>query len=259
MTPKRRRVSCDSAAEVTSQRVVWEEDARGIEASLGSGRDAGAPEGRFCDVRHLGDSERRQLMDQLRQATALVVTLVFEDGSTQLVAPWPAPRSSVDGVVLSVQSHPGGSGPVGASAPGHVPAEGLAPGNACFYVRTAHASVWSQEEEAHDRFASPKFTSESLSFSSSPRAVLLQTLRGERPVVCFNAKDFVRAVLQFLGGGDSWRPAAGFVALDPGIAAWLLDPRDASPSFGELVAKYLENAVAAQVSSAEARTGRRVS
>lgn len=42
---------------------------------------------------------------------------------------------------------------------------------------------------------------------------------------------------------------ADFVGLDPRIAAWLIDPSDAAPSFEDLVAKYLENSVSVQVSS----------
>lgn len=42
---------------------------------------------------------------------------------------------------------------------------------------------------------------------------------------------------------------ADFVGLDPRIAAWLIDPSEAAPSFEDLVAKYLGNAVTAEASS----------
>lgn len=44
-------------------------------------------------------------------------------------------------------------------------------------------------------------------------------------------------------------PVADFMGLDPSIAAWLIDPRDAAPSFEDLVAKYLENSITVKVSS----------
>ncbi|XP_037386544.1 DNA polymerase nu isoform X3 [Talpa occidentalis] len=236
---KRKSVPWNSPSETASRRGAWNGDADMVDASLGPG-DTGAPESRFCDVRHLGESERSQLMGRLQCADALVVTLVFEDGSTQLGAPRSAPLSSVEGIVMSVQSRTGGSGPLGAPASGRFLQEGLALCDSCFYVRTQRASAWSQEQEARDRFA---------------RALLLQILKC--PVVCFNAKDFVRAVLRFLGGDGSWRLATDFVGLDPSIAAWLIDPSDASPSFEELVAKYLENPITVQVSSTRGDTARK--
>lgn len=42
---------------------------------------------------------------------------------------------------------------------------------------------------------------------------------------------------------------ADFVGLDPRIASWLIDPSEAAPSFEDLVAKYLGNAVTAEASS----------
>ena len=51
-------------------------------------------------------------------------------------------------------------------------------------------------------------------------------------------------------------PAAEFVGLDPGIAAWLIDPRDAAPSFEDLVAKYFENAITVKVSSTYGNSSR---
>jgi DNA polymerase nu len=52
---------------------------------------------------------------------------------------------------------------------------------------------------------SSKFMSKSVNFFPSFRNILFQTLRCKCPVVCFNAKDFVRTVLQFFGDGGSWK------------------------------------------------------
>lgn len=52
---------------------------------------------------------------------------------------------------------------------------------------------------------SPKLMSKSVNFLSSSRDVLFQILKCKCPVICFNAKDFVRTVLQFFGDDGSWK------------------------------------------------------
>lgn len=53
-------------------------------AYLNSGNSR-AFQGHFCDTRYLDDLEKSQLIEMLKQAAALVVTLMYEDGSTQLI------------------------------------------------------------------------------------------------------------------------------------------------------------------------------
>lgn len=47
--------------------------------------------------------------------------------------------------------------------------------------------------------------SKSVNFFLSSRNMLFQILKCNCPVICFNAKDFVRTVLQFFGGDGSWK------------------------------------------------------
>lgn len=47
--------------------------------------------------------------------------------------------------------------------------------------------------------------SASANFFLSSRSVLFQLLTRKCPVVCFNAKDFVRTVLQFFGDDGCWK------------------------------------------------------
>lgn len=49
---------------------------------------------------------------------------------------------------------------------------------------------------------------------------------------------------------------ADFVGLDPRIAAWLIDPSDTAPSFGELVAKHLEKSITVKASSTYGNSSR---
>ncbi|XP_036708165.1 DNA polymerase nu [Balaenoptera musculus] len=50
---------------------------------------------------------------------------------------------------------------------------------------------------------------------------------------------------------------ADFVGLDPRIAAWLIDPTDAAPSFEDLVAKYLGNSITVKVNSTYGNSSRK--
>ncbi|XP_074176384.1 HAUS augmin-like complex subunit 3 isoform X2 [Rhinolophus sinicus] len=233
MNLKRKHVTCNNSLAKTSKHVALEGDADEVEVSLNPGNSR-AFKNHFCDIRYLDDLEKRQLIEMLQQAVALVVTLMYKDGSTQLRADQ-ARVSSVKGIVMRLQSPPeGGCGPLGASGSGGVLEEGSTPHSLCVYIETQHSSIWGQEQEAHHRFA---------------RNVLFHTLKCKRPIICFNAKDFVRTVLQFFGDDGCWKHVAGFVALDPRIAAWLIDPSDAAPSFGDLVAKYSENPITVNVST----------
>ncbi|XP_014388988.1 PREDICTED: DNA polymerase nu [Myotis brandtii] len=231
MNLKRKHITCHNSPEKTSKHMALKEDAEEAEAALNSG-NSGAFRNQFCDIRHLDDLEKSQLIEMLRQAVSLVVTLMYKDGSTQLRADQ-ALVPSVKGVVMLLQSHAEGRGPPAASAPGRALEAGVRPSDRCIYIETVQSAVWSQEQEAHNQFA---------------RNVLFQILKCTCPVICFNAKDFVRTVLQYLGDDGSWKRVADFVGLDPSIAAWLIDPREAAPSFEDLVAKSFGNAITVKVS-----------
>ncbi|XP_075849539.1 LOW QUALITY PROTEIN: DNA polymerase nu [Microcebus murinus] len=51
---------------------------------------------------------------------------------------------------------------------------------------------------------------------------------------------------------------ADFVGLDPRIAAWLIDPSDATPSFEDLVAKYFEKSITVKVGSTYGNSSRNI-
>uniref|UniRef100_A0A8C6DFG0 DNA-directed DNA polymerase n=1 Tax=Moschus moschiferus TaxID=68415 RepID=A0A8C6DFG0_MOSMO len=232
-------VSCNNSSVKTSKLVILEEDAGEVETYLNS-RHSKAFKTDFCDIRHLDALEQSQLIEMLKQAATVVVTLMYKDGSTQLRADQ-ALVSSVKGVVMLLRSHAEeGSGPLAASASDSVPED--MPSDQCIYMKTEHSSIWGQEQEAHHQFA---------------KNVLLEVLKCKRPVICFNAKDFVRTVLQLFGDDGSWKCVADFVGLDPRIAAWLIDPSDAAPSFEDLVAKYLGNPTTLTVNSTDGNSSRK--
>uniref|UniRef100_A0A8C2YQ40 DNA-directed DNA polymerase n=1 Tax=Chinchilla lanigera TaxID=34839 RepID=A0A8C2YQ40_CHILA len=229
MKHKRKHVTYGNSSEKISKHMALEEDTNEVEAYLTSGDS-----GHFCDIRYLDDLAKSQLTGVLKQAAALVVTLMYKDGSTQLRADQ-ALTSCVKGVVMLLKRHvEAGNSFLSDPAFGGGLAGGSKQGDWCIYIHTEHTCVWGREQEAHRQFA---------------REVLFQTLKCKCPVICFNAKDFVRTVLQFFGDDGSWKHVADFVGLDPRIAAWLIDPSDAAPSFEDLVAKHLEKSITVKASS----------
>ncbi|XP_058157507.1 DNA polymerase nu [Dasypus novemcinctus] len=230
---KRKHIICNNSIEKTSNHMALEDDEE-VNSYLNSGKSR-AFKNHFCDIRYLKDFEKSQLVEMFEQAAALVVTLVYKDGSTQLSTNQ-ALISSVKGIVVSLKGHEeeDSGPPLDTSASGGILAEAHSSGGGCIYIKVGHSSVWGKEQEAHHQFA---------------WKVLFQMLRGGCPVICFNAKDFVRTVLQFFGEDGSWKHVADFIGLDPRIAAWLIDPGDAEPSFEDLVTKYFEKSVTVQVNS----------
>ncbi|NXT52891.1 DPOLN polymerase, partial [Pluvianellus socialis] len=177
-----------------------------------------------CDIRTLGCEERRELLATIEQAVAFVTTMIFQDGSSQLNSEQVL-TSSVKGVVVLVKSqtdHP--CLPFPSSSTDHT-WNAANKNDKLIYLKTGWSSLWEQEQQAHRKFA---------------WQVLFQMLRCTVPIICFNAKDFLRTVLQVFGNEISWKQVADSVVLDPRIAAWLINPSDTVPSFECLIQKYFE-------------------
>ncbi|XP_027744875.1 DNA polymerase nu isoform X2 [Empidonax traillii] len=166
-----------------------------------------------CDISTLGCEEKRELLAAIEQAVAFVTTMIFQDGSSQLSSEQVS-TSSVKGVFVLVKNPPSNSSTWNA-----------AKGNdKLIYLKTERPSLWGQEQ-AHMKFSCQ---------------VLFQMLQCKIPIICFNAKDFLRTLLQVYGNEISWKQVADSVVLDPRIAAWLINPSDTVPSFESLIQKYFE-------------------
>ncbi|KAG3277035.1 DNA polymerase nu [Ictidomys tridecemlineatus] len=228
MNLKRKHIMYSNSSEKISKYLALEENAGEVKAQLNSGNSRTFKK-YLCDIRYLDDQSKNQLMEMLKQAAALVVTLMYKDGSTQLITDQ-AQTSSVKGIVMLLKSQVDN---LETLACGALEVGFMSQGQ-CIYIHTELSSLWGQEQEAYHLFA---------------RNMLFQTLKCKCPVICFNAKDFVRIVLQFFGDDGSWKHVADFVGLDPRIAAWLIDPSDGTPSFEDLVAKHLEKSFSVKVSS----------
>ncbi|KAM6132649.1 DNA polymerase nu [Pterocles gutturalis] len=176
-----------------------------------------------CDIRSLGCEEKRELLATIEQAGAFVTTMIFQDGSSQLNSEQVL-TSSVKGVVVLVKNRtdlPGSPSSSSTDCTWNAASEN----DKLIYLKTERSSLWEQEQQVPKKFA---------------WQVLFQMLQRKVPIICFNAKDFLRTLLQVYGNEISWKQVADSVVLDPRIAAWLINPSDTVPSFECLILKYFE-------------------
>ncbi|PKK31034.1 DNA polymerase nu isoform X2 [Columba livia] len=174
-----------------------------------------------CDIRSLGCEEKRKLLATIERAMAFVTTMVFQDGSSQLNSEQVL-TSSVKGVVVLVKNQTNYCCPPSYSSTDST-WNAANEDDKLIYLKTAWSPLWEQEQQAHKKFA---------------WQVLFQMLHCKVPIICFNAKDFLRTLLQVYGNEISWKQVADSVVLDPRIAAWLINPSDTVPSFECLIQKY---------------------
>ncbi|XP_040525815.1 HAUS augmin-like complex subunit 3 isoform X2 [Gallus gallus] len=185
-------------------------------------RQAEPSENVFCDIRSLGYEEKRELIANIKEAVAFVTTMIFLDGSSQLNSEQTL-TSSVKGIVVLVKSRTDRLCSLSFSSTDST-WSAASQGDKFIYLETECSSLWEQGEQTHNKFA---------------RQVLFQILRCKVPVICFNAKDFLKTVLQVYGSGISWKQVADSIVLDPRIAAWLINSSDTVPSF-ECLLQYFE-------------------
>ncbi|XP_062430617.1 DNA polymerase nu [Rhea pennata] len=186
-------------------------------------RQAESSENCPCDIRSLGYEEKRELLATIKQAVALITTMVFQDGSSQLNSEQVL-TSSVKGIVVLVKSQTDClCSPSYSSTANTWDASNQK--DKLIYLKNEWSSVWKQEEQTQKKYIGQ---------------ILFQMLHCKVPVICFNAKDFLRTLLLVYGNKISWKQVADSVVLDPRIAAWLINPSDTVPSFERLIQTYFE-------------------
>ncbi|XP_069712567.1 DNA polymerase nu [Phaenicophaeus curvirostris] len=195
-----------------------------------------------CDIRSLGCEEKRELLATIENAVAFVISMVFHDGSSQLSSEQ-ALTSSVKGVVVLVKNRTDHPCPLSCSSPDYTQ-KAANENEKLIYLKTDWSSLWEQEQETHKKFA---------------WQVLLQMLRCKAPIICFNAKDFLRTLLQIYSNEISWKQVADSFVLDPRIAAWLINPSDTVPSFESLIQKYFEKPFSMGTVNTDTSTSRNAS
>uniref|UniRef100_A0A8C5LW67 DNA polymerase nu n=1 Tax=Leptobrachium leishanense TaxID=445787 RepID=A0A8C5LW67_9ANUR len=172
-------------------------------------------EQQICDIWSVKQEEKCMLLEEIKRAEAVIITMMYQDGSTQL-NPSKDLSVIVDGIVISVRSQ---EDPL--------------------YCESVNIDrVISKTKYFYITIGNKAFSKTDVSQSTFSRNLLLSVLQRNKPAICFNAKDFLRTVLS--AKHVSWKNVLKSVLFDPSIAGWLLNPEDCSPSFQHLVKTYCE-------------------
>uniref|UniRef100_A0A8D0HE33 DNA polymerase nu n=1 Tax=Sphenodon punctatus TaxID=8508 RepID=A0A8D0HE33_SPHPU len=215
-------------------------------------RQVGSSEKSFCDVRNMGHEQKRQLLATIKQAAALVVTMVSQDGFLQLTSDQGL-LSSVRGIVVLIKRQTDQFCPLKNSTlilpsiergGGHNSQLGS-------IVKLLYLLEWVCIVIVH-LITWLKMLNWGLYFCISPREILFQILKFKGSLICFHAKDFLRTLLHSYGNDIHWKQVADCVVLDPRIAAWLINPSDSVPSFQYLVDQYSKKPVSVRAGNGNA-------
>uniref|UniRef100_A0A3B4ECC7 DNA-directed DNA polymerase family A palm domain-containing protein n=1 Tax=Pygocentrus nattereri TaxID=42514 RepID=A0A3B4ECC7_PYGNA len=169
---------------------------------------------RVCDTSRLSQEERVCVLEEASRARALVVSMVYQDGTTQL-DPEQKPLPAVCGLLVLLKKS----------------LESLdldqtgAAKERVLLLRLEQRPVWVQQDSQHNQ---DLFT----------REILLQMVCGMQSLVCYKSKDLLRTILRHFSRDLSWKQVAACQVLDPQIAAWLLDPADSAHCFQDLLSKH---------------------
>ncbi|XP_016532666.1 DNA polymerase nu isoform X1 [Poecilia formosa] len=171
-------------------------------------------DGRIKDSGRLNPEERVEMLQQAGQAEAVVLTMMFQDGATQLdheqkLAP------AVCGLLVLMKN----------DLCCATPCWSLGPNDSLVYLKLEHNPPWAQQQLQHTQ---QTFT----------RDMILCVLSRSKLVVCYKAKDFLRTVLLVYKQDLSWKRVAGCQIQDPQVSGWLLDPSDPSSCFKDLLNKH---------------------
>ncbi|XP_062849422.1 DNA polymerase nu [Trichomycterus rosablanca] len=169
---------------------------------------------RVCDASHLSEEERVCVLEEALKARALVVTMLYQDGTTQLDAEQKCPPP-VCGILVQLKKS---LDLVGVEEAG-------AAKERLLFLRLEQRPVWAQQDPQHNQ---DLFT----------RDVLLQMVCKTQTLVCYKAKDLLRTAVKHFSKDLTWKQVADCKVLDPQIAAWLLDPADCATCFQDLFNKY---------------------
>ncbi|RVE60440.1 hypothetical protein OJAV_G00180800 [Oryzias javanicus] len=173
---------------------------------------------KVTDLGKLNLEERMHILQKAKQSKVLVLTMWYQDGTTQL-DPEPKLASQVCGLLILMKSE------------SHcvTPVDSLGLKDRLVYLTLKHIHLWGQDQRNHNE---EQFT----------RDLLLQVLSRSPLAVCYKAKDLLRTVLQFYKEDISWKQVSGCQIQDPQVSAWLLDPADQAACYQELLFKHCRKA-----------------
>uniref|UniRef100_A0A8C6KZX0 Polymerase (DNA directed) nu n=1 Tax=Nothobranchius furzeri TaxID=105023 RepID=A0A8C6KZX0_NOTFU len=207
-----------------------------ISASLHEGVNTNAPQSkagslsttltsdpRVKDSGKLTIEEKLQMLEEISRAEVVLLTMVFQDGSTQLDPEQKRPPP-VCGLLVLMKNDCNSSSLDGS----------LSPNNSLVFLKLEHTPLWAQRQT---HYTQELFT----------RDTLLQVLSRSQLVVCYKAKDMLCTALQHYKEDLSWKRVAGCRIQDPQVSGWLLDPTDPSSCYNNLLYKHCQKTHAASV------------
>ncbi|XP_038126243.1 DNA polymerase nu [Cyprinodon tularosa] len=172
---------------------------------------------RIKDSGTLNQEEREQMLEEVSRAEVVVLTLMFQDGTTQL-DPEQKVAPVVCGLLVLMKT----------DLRCTTPCCSLGLNDSLVYFKLERNPPWAQQRI---QLAQQLFT----------RAMLLRVLSRSGLVICYKAKDFLRTVLLFYKHDLSWKEVAGCQIQDPQVSGWLLDPSDPSSCFNDLLLRHCKN------------------
>ncbi|XP_073467017.1 DNA polymerase nu [Aquarana catesbeiana] len=172
---------------------------------------------KFYSVESLSQEEQFQLLEETKQAKALVLTMMFHNGSSQLsVSKDPTALLSGIFILLKKGNELVSTNPKDAASCDRA--------DTCIYLTVGDEASWRTDKSQNDFI----------------RKFLPFLFQRKTPGICFDAKDFLRSVVPVFRKIISWKKVLESIVLDPRIAAWLLDPAESNPTFEDLVKKYCD-------------------
>ncbi|XP_060731479.1 DNA polymerase nu [Tachysurus vachellii] len=184
---------------------------------------------RVCDASRLSHEQRTRVLEEAEEARALVATMVYQDGTTQLDPEQKCPPA-VCGVLVLLKKNMNSL----------VLETSGAAGERLLFLRLKQTPVWSQQDVKHNQ---DLFT----------REILVKMVCGTHILVCYKSKDLLRTALRHFNKDLTWKQVASCQVLDPQIAAWLLDPADSASCFQELFKKYCSHPTTHPLTQSELR------
>ncbi|KAM9425715.1 DNA polymerase nu [Pholidichthys leucotaenia] len=168
----------------------------------------------------LEPDEKVHMLEKIGQAKVLVLTMVYQDGTTQL-DPEQKLTPPVCGFFILMKN----------DNCNNTQEDSLGPNDGVVYLKL-DTPAWAQQQVLQSQ---ELFT----------RDVLLLVLSRAQTVVCYKAKDFLHKALQYYQQELSWKQVAGCHIQDPQVSGWLLDPTDTSSCYQDLLKKHCKRSFAA--------------
>ncbi|KAK1175206.1 DNA polymerase nu-like [Acipenser oxyrinchus oxyrinchus] len=141
---------------------------------------------RICDAANLNAGERSRVLEEAAQAAAIVLTMVYQDGTSQL-SKEQKPFPSVSGFLMLLKNRLDVTGTTGCSVDDFGT---TGTDRKYIYLKLEQRPAWLQQGQDHRQFT---------------REMLLQILGSKRPVICFKAKELLRTAMQHYRKEINWK------------------------------------------------------